>query len=402
MKKLIISAATLIFITGCATNFITPKQPLKSNPNLPTVKTFKAYPDRNAIALYWSTVPNMSGYYIQRYDFKHKRWIQIATIHNPYKSIYVDTHLKPAHIYEYKIATFDKKGTPSLSKEVTISTLPRLAPVVVLEAKPIVKGSIKIIFRPHPNERVDKYIIQRYNDQKAKWEDIATLKPRLNVEYIDSGLKDGKIYKYRIFAKSFDDIKSLPSKTIVVSTFPKPPVVLNIHATTDLPKKIVITFSPVKNAAYYKIYISDTPNGDFEFYKTTKSTTFVDYIKKDGFIRYYKVTAVSPHKTESLLSDTPAVMGETLPKPATPLVSINKMGNEIEFIFTSPDNRAKKYLIIRKENISLFKSIKKKFIANSNRFTDTINPKHSYEYKIYEVDKYGLISKKPAVIEVGE
>ena len=344
----------------------------------------------------------MSGYYIQRYDFKHKKWIEITTIKDPYKSIYVDTSLKPAHIYKYKIATFDKNGIPSLSKEVTISTLPPLSPVIPLEAKPITKGKIKLIFRPHKNERVKEYIIQRFNDKKAKWEYLTTLKPRLNVEYIDSNLKDGKIYKYRIFAKSFDDIKSLPSRTIVVSTYPKPPIVLNISATTNLPKKIVIKFSPVKNAAYYKIYISDSPNGDFKFYKTTKSTTFTDYIKKDGFIRYYKVTAVSIHNTESLLSDTPAVMGETLTKPATPLVSINKIGNNIEFIFTSPDNRAKKYLIIKKEKLGLFKSIEKKFIANSNRFTDTINPKHSYEYKIYEIDKYGLISKKPAVVEVSK
>ncbi len=391
----------MILITGCA-NLTPNKQPLKSNPNLPTVKEFKAYPDRNAVALFWSPVANMSGYYIQRYDFKHKKWEEITTIKNPYKSIYVDTKLKPAHIYKYKIAAFNKEGIPSLAKEVQTSTLPKLAPVIILEAKPLTKGSVKIIFRPHPNERVDEYIIQRFNDEKAKWENLDTLKPRLNVEYIDSGLKDGKIYKYRIFAKSFDDIKSLPSKPIAVSTFPKPPVVMNITATTNLPKKIVIKFSPVTNAAYYKIYISNSPNGYFKFYKKTTSTTFIDNIGKDGFIRYYKVTAVSPHGTESILSDSPAVMGETLPKPAAPIVSTNKMGNEIEFIFTSPDNRAVRYLIIRKENLGFFKSSEKKFIANSNRFTDIINPKHSYEYKIYEVDKYGLISKKPAVVEVSK
>ena len=342
----------------------------------------------------------MKGYYIQRYDFKHKKWIQIATINNPFKSIYVDTNLKPAHIYKYKIATFDNKGIPSLAKEVQTSTLPPLSAVIPLEAKPINKGSIKLIFRPHPNERVYKYIIQRFNDKKAKWEEIDTLTPRLNVEYIDTGLKDGKIYKYRIFAISFDDIKSIPSKTIVVSTYPKPPVVLNITATTNLPKKIVVKFSPVKNAKYYKIYISDSPNSGFRFYKITKTTTFVDKINKDGFIRYYKVTAVSKYNTESLLNETPSVMGETLPKPATPIVSTNRYSNTIEFIFTSPDNRAVKYLIIKKEKTGLFKSVEKRFISNSNRFIDTINPKHSYEYKIYEVDKYGLISQKPAIVEV--
>ncbi len=384
-------------MSGCA-NLNKPAP--KSNPNLPTIQNFKAYPDRNAMALYWSTIPTMSGYYIQRYNPKDKKWEQIATIKDPYTSIYVDTNLKPGFVYKYKIATFNKKGIPSLAKETIQSTMPKLSSVIILEAKPIAKGKIKLIFRPHPNERVNKYIIKRFDDEEAKWEKIATLSPRLNVEYIDSNLKDGKIYKYKIFAESFDDIKSLPSKTAVVSTFKKPPVITKINATNNLAKEIKITFSPVKGAVAYKIYISSFQNGPFRFYKKIYSTTFTDYIKKDGIVRYYKITAVSAHNTESLLSDTPVTMGQTLAKPAKPIVSTNIIGNQIELIFTSPDNRAVKYLIIKKEKISLFKSKEKKLIASSNRFTDTINPKKSYEYDVYEIDKNGLLSKTPAVIKV--
>ena len=398
MKKLVPFLIILLLMSGCATL----NKPLpKSNPNLPTVKTFKAYPDRNAIALFWSVVPSMSGYYIQRFNAKTNKWEEIATIKDPYKSIYVDTGLKPGHLYKYKIATFNKNGTPSLAKEVKQATLPKLQPVVPLEAKPLTKGEVKIIFRPHPNERVCKYIIQRYNDKYTKWENLATISPRLNVEYIDKNLKDGKIYKYRIIAVTFDGIQSFPSTPIIVSTYPKPPVILHISASTNLPKEIKVTFSPVKGAAYYKVYISDIPdNGSFTFYKKIHSTIFIDHINKDGYTRYYKVTAVSPHGTESLLSDSPIAMGQTLPKPATPLVSTNRIGNKIDFIFTSPDNRAAKYLVVRKEEISLLKSNTKKYIVHSNRFVDTINPKYSYKYMIYEIDKYGLVSKKPAVVEV--
>jgi len=397
MKKLTTFLATLLIMSGCATL----NKPIpKSNPNLPTVKQFKAYPDRNAIALFWTPVPSMSGYYIQRYNAKNNKWEEIATIKDPYKSIYVDTGLKPGHLYKYKIATFNKNKIPSLAKEVDQATLPKLQPVIPLEAKPLTKGEVKIIFRPHPNERVCKYIIQRYNDKDTKWEEIAVLKPRLNVEYIDKNLKDGKIYKYRIIAVTFDNIKSYPSKTIKVSTYPKPPVITNISASTNLPKKIKVTFSAVPNAAYYKVYISNIPdNGSFTFYKKIHSTVFIDHINKDGYTRYYKVTAVSKHNTESLLSDTPIAMGQTLPKPATPIVSTNRSANTIEFVFTSPDNRAVKYLVVRKEIQSLFKTNTKKYIVNSNKFVDKINPKYSYKYKIYEIDKYGLISKKPAVVE---
>jgi len=388
----------LLLITGCA---IHPKIE-KSNPKYPTVKNFKAYPDRNSMALFWDPVTSMHGYYIQKYNPKTKKWEELVTILDPYKSIYVDTNLKPNTIYKYRITTLDKKGIPSLAVETSQKTLPPLTAPVILEVKPLTKGMVKLIFRPHPNERVKDYIIQKYNDAYAKWQDYATLSPRLNVEFIDKNLKDGKIYKYRVIAESFDGINSYPSKPVIVSTYPKPPVVLNLKATTDLPKKIKLTWSPVKEAVKYKIYYSDfLSSGPFTLLAETNNTYYIDEIGKDGYKRYYKVTAVSKYKTESLLSDSPVVMGMTLPKPAKPIVSTNISPNEVELIFTSPDNRAVKYLIIKKEKIGLFKYKESKYITDKNNFYDKIDPKKSYIYEIYEVDKHGLISKEPAVITIG-
>jgi len=387
-----------MIITGCVQ---TPNKVVKPNPNLPIVKEFKAYPDRNAIALFWTPIPSVSGYYIQKYNNKLKKWSALVTIKDPFKSIYVDTNLKPNTIYKYRIATFDKNGVPSFAKEISQKTLERLSPVIILEAKPITKGKIKIIFRPHNNERVKGYIIKRFNNKTTKWETITTLTPRLNVEYIDNNLKDGTLYQYKIIAISFDNIKSLPSKTIKVYTFKKPPMVKNIIASKNLPKEIKITFSPVKEAIAYRIYISSYPEGPFRLYKEINSTTFIDKIHKDGYKRYYKITAVSKYNTESPLENSIVTMGETLPPPEKPTVSIvNKTPNSIEFLFSSPDNRANKYLIIKKEKLSLFKEDIKKFLVKSNHFKDKINPKYSYEYKIYAIDKYGLISKNPATIEV--
>ena len=394
---MIIFLSILLIITGC----VNPNKPApKSNPNLPVVKDFKAYPDRNAIALFWTPIPSMSGYYIQRFNPTTKKWEQITTINDPYKSIYVDTNLKPNHLYKYRIATFDKNHIPSLAKEISQKTLNKLSPVIILEAKALNGHKIKLIFRPHRNERVKEYIIERFNNKNAKWETIAKLYPRLNVEYIDNNLKEGTLYQYRVIAKSFDNITSIPSKIIKVSTFNRPPIVMNVKASTNLPKKIKLTFSPVKGAIAYKIYISSYPNGPFRFYKKITSTTFLDLIPKDGYIRYYKVTALSPHNTESLLDNSPVVMGETLPPPSKPIVSTNRNGNFIELILSSADNRAAKYLIVRKEKISMLKYKTKKFIVSSNKFVDKIDPKHSYIYEVYEVDKYGLISKNPSIIEV--
>jgi fibronectin type 3 domain-containing protein len=390
MKKWKVLVLSLIIITGCAINKPTPK----SNPNLPKVTNFKAYPDRNAMALRWDAVKGIKGYYLQKYDFKHKKWGKIIKIKEPFKTIYVDKNLKPNTLYKYRIATFDKNNIPSFAVETTQKTLPTVAPVIPLEVRPLIKGKVKIIFRPHPNERVNGYIIERFNDKKAKWEKIATLNHRYNVEYIDKNLIDGKIYKYRIFATTFDNLISYPSQIITISTYPRPPIIMDVKASLDLPKQIKLTWSPIKDAAYYKIYkkkfLKFEPIG-----KTTKNY-FIDYINKDGESAYYKVTAVTIHQTESLLDKTPEVMGKTLDIPAKPIVSTNLTNKGIEIIFNSPDKRAVKFLII-KEKKGL-KTQKFKYVIKGNKFFDS-NIKKGIIYKIYAIDKYGLISK-PTEVEV--
>jgi len=389
MKKWLLLIISLMIITGCATNKPVPK----SNPKLPTVKHFSAYPDRNAMALRWESVANMNGYYIQKFNFKTKKWDKTIEINDPYKTIYVDTKLKPNTLYKYRIATFDKNKIPSLAVEIQKKTLPTIAPVIPLEIKPLTDRRIKIIFRPHQNERVNGYIIQRFNDKTTKWEKIATLSPRYNVEYIDKNLISGKIYKYRIIAKTFDGLKSAPSNIIAISTYKRPPVVLNVTASVDLPKQIKITWSPVKNAVYYKIYKKE--GFSFEPIAKTKNTFYIDRINKNNDTEFYKVTAVTAHKTESILDKTPSVMGKTLNIPAKPIVSTNVTLNGIELIMSSPDNRAVKYMIIKKIGNSFGNKNQQKYIIKSNKFVDkNINHKQTVTYEIYAVDKYNLISNK--------
>jgi len=253
---------------------------------------------------------------------------------------------------------------------------------------------VKIVFRPHPNERVKGYYIERFNDKDSKWERIADLQPRLRAEYIDKDLVDGKVYRYRVIAYTFDGLLSHPSRVIVTQTLSKPQKIVNLQASTDLPKKIRVTWQPVKDAVEYKVYGSTLGFGaGFKLIATTKNTVFVDNINKDGYTKYYKVSSVNKYGIESLKSQF--VMGSTLPVPAKPVVSIEKGNKSVTFILSSPDKRAVKYLIKKDDG--------KKVINIHNvhsPYTDTnVQPKRSYTYKIYAIDNNGLVSK-PSEVEV--
>ena len=77
------------------------------------------------------------------------------------------------------------------------------------------------------------------------------------------------------------------------------------------------------------------------------------------------------------------------------MVATNLIGKKVELIFSTPDNRAVKYIVIKKGSSKV-----KKFLVKSQRFVDSdLKPKHSYIYIIYAVDRYGLVSN-PQKVEV--
>ena len=293
-------------------------------------------------------------------------------------------------MYYYKISTYTKQGIPSFAKFKEIKTAPTINPISYIANSGLkAKGVIKFIFRPHPNERVKGYYIERFNDKNAKWERLATLEPRLRAEYIDKGLIDGKVYKYRIIAYTFDGLQSPPSKELAIQTLQKPKVITNLSATIDLPKKIVISWQAVKDAKEYNVYYSDS-DSSYSLLGTTKNTNYIDNIKKDGYKRYYKVTSINKYGIESLKSQS--VMGSTLDIPAKPIVSVEKTKNSVTFTISSPDKRAVKYLIVKNDGDKIVK------IHNvKSKYTDKIKPKKSYTYKVYSIDKYGLVSQASEV-----
>ena len=236
MKKILLTTSIILAITGCSTNNVS----VKSSPKVTPIDKVSSLPDRNSIALEWNLVnnPKIKGYYIQRSeDSKHYKTIK--KIENRFITHWTDLNLKPNRFYFYKISTYNKDGTPSLAKFIKTKTMGKLKPVpFISNAFLKAKGKIKIIFRPHPNERVVGYYIQRFNDSNGEWKTIETIKPRLRAEYIDEDLVDGKVYQYRIVAFSYDGIKSLPSKVLTAKTLEKPSVVLQVVASNNLSKNL--------------------------------------------------------------------------------------------------------------------------------------------------------------------
>jgi fibronectin type 3 domain-containing protein len=389
-QKLLLIGSIILAITGCSTN----NPPLKSSLNVPAVSKVTPLIDRNSIALEWSLVdkPNIVGYYIQRSE-DAKKYKTIAKIEDKYVTHYTDTNLKPNKKYFYKISTYTKNGVPSVGKLLEVKTDKTIEPIAYIADSGLrVKGMIKFIFRPHTNERVAGYYIEKFNDKEAKWQRIAQLPNRLRAEYIDKNLIDGKVYRYRVIAYTYDGLVSPPSKELVIQTLQKPQMITTLKVTTNLAKRIEISWQKVEDAKEYKIYYSDDGD-DYELLTTTTNNKHTDTINNDGYKRYYIITSINKYGLESIPSQP--VMGLTLSIPLKPIVSIEKKDSAIKFILSSPDKRAKKYLILKDDGTKITK------IHNvKNGYEDKkLKHQHRYSYKIYAIDENGLISN-PTELEV--
>ncbi|PIF04266.1 MAG: hypothetical protein CSA86_02815 [Arcobacter sp.] len=408
MKKSIQSillVGLIVLISACQKDINTPTKP-KVDDSLPVISSssIKYIPDINAIALEWKKIdiPKATGYYIIRANMQGDgKFRRIATVNNKLTTHYLDEGLKANSKYGYKISLVTKKGFESRASDtVLISTLPNLESVSLIEATSDLARQIKILWRPHPNLRVSEYILERTSPTQAEWEKIATIKNRLNVEYIDEKLGDNEIFMYRIKAVTFDGIVSDPSSVTSATTKALPGQITKLEATKNLPRKIQLSWkkSDTQDVAFYYIYRSSIVKGNYSKIAKVRlaHNRYDDIINEDGKTYFYKITTVDKDNLESKKEDLTPVMGSTLSKPKIPQITLAMIeGDKMVLNWIAGDERTVSYNIYKtvKENWGSSKEI---IIPNIQglRFEDRdVIRGIEYAYRIQAVDKHGLLSE---------
>ncbi len=312
MKKLttsILLVGSLIIFSGCEKNLDVPSQP-EIDINIPVInaESIKTISDYKAIALEWKNITNstITGYHIYRSNMQHdgKKFQRVATLNSKYKTHYLDKDLESNSKYAYSISVIDKSGKESTpSRSITVSTLPNFQSVSLIAAISKLPKQVKILWRPHTNPRVSGYIIERTSPTTSKWEKIANIENRYDVEYIDDDLGNNEIYMYRIKAVTFDGIISDFSETATGTTKPLPKNINQLVVTKDLPRKIQLSWtkSITPDIVSYNIYRSESVDGSFKMVAKALEShdRFDDVIAEDEKIYFYKITTVDKDNLES-------------------------------------------------------------------------------------------------------
>jgi len=406
LMKLTSLTALILLVSGCTNGNL-------SQPNLPKIDdtlevvdsaSIRTISDINNIAFEWRKVddPRVVGYHFYRANLQEdgEKLKLIDTVENRYTTHYVDEDLKPNTKYVYKISSATKGEFESrTTNDYIVSTLSKMEGVSFIQAISNLPRQIKIIWRPHSNERIESYKIERSSPATSKWEKLDTVDGRLQAEYIDSDLDDNVVYNYRVTALSFDGLESQPSAIVKAQTKPLPEGILSLKASRDLPRKIVLTWEPSQSSDVikYNIYRSSDADNGFDVIKTvdTNVLEFQDFVNEDGKAYFYKISSVDKDGLESDLNIN-SVMGSTLGKLAKPVITLAQIQGEKAILNWQPgDRRAVSYVIHKSIKENFFKTKKEK-IENINalRFEDKdIVRGVVYSYSIQAVDKNGILSE---------
>ena len=402
----------LALLSACAGSSPKPEDTIIDK-TLPMVKLTKngTIAGMKSIAFEWGSVkdPRVQGIYIYKAtpseDSAEYELSLYKTIKNRFTTHFVDDDVKPDVQYRYAFTTFSKNAYGKQGKTVVINSLPVLSSVSWVFSVTGMPRTAKIIWRPHSNQKVKAYIIERQTLAKEEWEELATVEGRLSAEYIDTDLKDNFVYKYRIRVETYDDIISTPSQIVKVITKPLPKGIKKITATKNLPKQIKIDWdkSTDKEFGLYYLYRSEDIDSDYDLIATLHNATYTDAIDEDAKRYFYRVSEVDKDGLESI-HDKISVQGTTLLKPATPGVVKAKLidNKRIEINWKSTDPRVKTFSVLKSEKQGWFDTSSEDIEGiKGSKFVDLeIKPDTKYTYAIYAVDKFGIKSEASFEVEI--
>ncbi len=209
-----------LLLTGC-----NPKTMMNHSldPKLPKVLNVKAMVDSTSVGFEWQPLDRkgVDGVNIYRtkanaYTNSQQKELQkVGNVSSRFSSHYVDTGLQQNSKYTYTFTTTKGDYESAYGKVMEIKTLKEMSPVQFFQGAQKTTKTIKLIWRPHQDKRVEKYIIQR-SVNREDWKRIATVSNRLMVEYIDNYVTSGKTHQYRIIAVGFDGSRSKPTNPVTI------------------------------------------------------------------------------------------------------------------------------------------------------------------------------------------
>lgn len=376
----------------------------QSDLTLPEMGEVQYLVDIDSIAFEWKSFansPEVAGYNIYRKTLAEQNYTLIDSLNSRFTTHYVDSPLTPSTTYLYRFAAKNASGAAGVATQPLQITTQNFAPPTHVQAVGNYPRKVKILWRPHKDLRTQGYIIQRAEGKD--FVEVARITNRLQVEYLDTNLKDSTEYFYRVFAYIASDIHSTPSPVVSARTKPIPAMPQGVFASFDLPKKITIRWqkSPQNDIASYEVSRTILGGISSEVLANVPATqtSYTDTSEIDG-VRYgYYVVAIDKDGLRSERQKS-AIEGSTLAAPAAP--TIQSIGTEKGSVILRwvGDSRSVQYTINKQQSSFFGKKERYISIPYTYFYDHEVAPGEQYLYNVIAIDKFGLQSSPSETVSI--
>jgi len=192
-----------------------------SDVTLPKITGVKKIVEQSSVGLEWNSVAqfaNIGGINIYRAKAKpgaNQTYVKIGSIGNRFATHYVDMNIKPNTKYFYTLTTYSGLNESLHGDIIAVKTRPPYKQIKLVSAIQVSKNIVKILWVPSSQVGINQYIIQR-KQNNSKWFYLTTIKGRLYPEYVDTSVKRGHKYSYRIIAVDGYNMTSVVSNPLEV------------------------------------------------------------------------------------------------------------------------------------------------------------------------------------------
>ncbi|HIP28658.1 MAG TPA: hypothetical protein EYG82_05720 [Sulfurovum sp.] len=220
MKKLnlLLWILFLLILNGCGA--INGLMVYKTDTTLKSIYDVQALPTQSSVGFEWKKIEDRRIHGVNIYRGIPTQGRQslkrIGTASNRYATHFVDRRVKPNTSYIYTFRTFSLGKESTQGRVLKVKTAPALKSVSFFKSYNVAPGVVKLLWSPHVNESISRYVIER-SVNGGSWRFVANVKGRLMVEYIDTFIRRGNSYRYRIFAKSYDKALTKAKQTTSLS-----------------------------------------------------------------------------------------------------------------------------------------------------------------------------------------
>ena len=220
MKKSILILWVLSFITFNGCGAVKGLMTYGTDPSLDTINQVHALPRMNSVGFEWKKIEDHRIHGVNIYRGSASQDIQsfkrIGTVGNRYATHFVDTHVKADSSYQYSFTTFSFGKESRRSAPLEVRTLPAFSAVSFVKAYKVAPSVVKLLWKPHVNPSISAYIVER-SVNGSEWKYVSQVQGQLMAEYIDTFVRSGHTYSYRIIAQSYDKIRANPSEATKIT-----------------------------------------------------------------------------------------------------------------------------------------------------------------------------------------